>query len=79
MSGAGGRLSRKEGRVGPKLVLAIGPNYVWEFLRLAWNLGYPVLGGAGVIYRSVLLSSGIALVAFVRGIRLKKVEREEGR
>jgi hypothetical protein len=65
----------QDGRVGPKLVLAVGPNYVWEFLRLAWNLGGPVLGGVGVVCSSILLSMGIALVALVRGSRLKQVEQ----
>lgn len=60
------------GRVGPRLVLAVGPNYVWEFLRVAWDLGGPVLGGVGVFCGSLLLSIGIALVALVRGSKLKE-------
>lgn len=65
-----------DGRVGPQLVLAIGPNYFWEFLRVAWSLGGPVLGGVGVICGSVILSISIALVALVRGSKLKQVEGE---
>jgi len=64
------------GGMGPQLVLAIGPNYVWEFLRVAWNLGGPVLGGVGIICGSIILSIGIALVALVRGSKLKQVEGE---
>jgi hypothetical protein len=61
-----------DGLLGPQLVLAIGPNYFWEFLRVAWNLGGPILGGVGVICGSVILSFGIALVALVRGSKLKE-------
>jgi hypothetical protein len=61
-----------DGRVGPQLVLAIGPNFVWEFFRLVWNIGGPVLGGVGVICSSILLSITIALVALVRGSKLKE-------
>jgi hypothetical protein len=61
-----------DGRVGPQLVLALGPNYFWEFLRVVWNLGGQVLGGAGVFCGSILLSMGIALVALVRGSKWKE-------
>jgi hypothetical protein len=62
-----------DGLVGPQLVLAIGPNYFWEFLRVAWDIGGPVLGAAGVICGSIILSFGIALIALVRGSKFKQV------
>jgi hypothetical protein len=53
------------GREGPKLVLAIGPNYILEFLRLAGRMGGSLLRGAGVLCGSFVLSIGVAVLAFV--------------
>jgi hypothetical protein len=64
-----------DGRHGPTLILAIGPNYFFEFLRVAWNMGGPLLGGAGVLCGSFVLSFGIAAFVFLRtrkGGRLKE-------
>jgi hypothetical protein len=55
-----------DGRVGPKLVLAIGPNYVFEFLRVAWNMSGPLLGGVGILCGSLVLSLCIAGAVFLR-------------
>jgi hypothetical protein len=55
-----------DGRISPKHVLAIGPNYFFEFLRVAWNMGGSILGGAGVLCGSFVLSFGIAAIAFSR-------------
>ncbi|NIM95009.1 MAG: hypothetical protein GTO18_15015 [Anaerolineales bacterium] len=65
-----------DGWSGPKLILAIGPNYFFEFLRVAWNLSGSLLGGLGVLFGSFVLSLGIAMVALVRGSRLKRVPRK---
>lgn len=64
-----------DGRHGPTLTLAIGPNYFFEFLRVAWNMGGSILGGAGVLCGSFVLSFGIAAFVFLRtrnGGRLKE-------
>lgn len=63
-----------DGRVAPKLVLAIGPNYFFEFLRVAWNMGGSILGGAGVLCGSFVLSFGIAAVALFRSSYKQQVE-----
>ena len=57
------------GQKGPKLILAIGPNYFFEFLRVAWNMGGSMLGGAGVLCGSFVLSFVIVAVAFMRRTR----------
>jgi len=54
------------GRDGPKLVLAIGPNYFFEFLRVVWNMSGSVLGGVGVLCGSFVLSFSIAAVAIIQ-------------
>jgi hypothetical protein len=55
-----------DGRVSPKMMLAIGPNYFFEFLRVAWNMGGSILGGAGILCGSFMLSFGIAAFVFLR-------------
>jgi len=54
-----------DGRARSKLMLAIGPNYFFEFLRVAWKLGGSILGGAAVLIGSVVLSFLIALLTFI--------------
>ena len=63
-----------DGRVSPKLILAIGPNYFFEFLRVAWNLGGSVLGGVGVLCASSTLAAVIAIVGFLRSRTQASVE-----
>ncbi|MGD8815423.1 MAG: hypothetical protein PVI78_13200 [Anaerolineales bacterium] len=53
-------------RVGPKLTLAIGPNYFYEFLHVVWILGADLLRGAGILCGSFVLSFGFAAIAFIR-------------
>jgi hypothetical protein len=47
------------------VVLAIGPNYFFEFFRVAWNIGGSLLGGAGVLCASAVLSLGIVSFALI--------------
>ena len=65
-----------DGRISPKLVLAIGPNYFFEFLRVVWNMGGSFLGGAGVLCGSFVLSFGIAALVF---FRTRKDDRLKGK
>jgi hypothetical protein len=64
------------GRVSPKLVLAIGPNYFFEFLRVAWKMGGSILGGVGVLCGSFVLSFSIATIAL---LRTKKGGKRKGK
>jgi hypothetical protein len=65
-----------DGRVNPKLVLAIGPNYIFEFLRLAWNLGCSILAGVGVLCGSGVLAGVIAIAVFLQARRTSQVNGE---
>lgn len=53
--------------------LAIGPNYVFEFLRVAWHLGGSLLGALAIFWASMLVSSVIAAITFVRRRRVRRV------
>lgn len=65
-----------DGRESPMLMLAIGPNYYFEFLRVAWNMSGSILGGAGVLCGSFVLSLGIAAIAFFSNKKRRPVETE---
>ena len=56
------------GRTEPEIKVALGPNYFWEFLRVAWKIALPMLGAI------ILLSSSsfMALVFFVVAIVMKR-------
>lgn len=57
----------QDGRMEPEIVVALGPNYLWEFLRVAWKIALPVLGGSATLCGSVLL----ALLLLIIGIAIK--------
>jgi len=61
-------------RVSPKQMLAIGPNYFYEFLRVAWNMGSSLLGGAGILCGSSVLSLGIVAIAVFQSCSKRHVE-----
>lgn len=57
----------QDGRVEPEIVVALGPNYFWEFIRVAWKIALPALGGSTILCGCVLL----ALLLLVTGIVIK--------
>jgi hypothetical protein len=64
-----------DGKVGSKQALAIGPNYYFEFLRVAWNMAGSLLRGVGVLLGSVVLSIGIVIFLLL-GSRYKRAAAE---
>jgi len=57
------------GNESPNDVLAIGPNYFFEFLRVAWKMGSSLLGVAAILVGSGLLSIGFAAFVFYQSRR----------
>jgi hypothetical protein len=57
----------QDGSTEPEIVVALGPNYFWEFIRVAWKISFPVLGGISILCGSfllaLLLSAGVVLRA----------------
>ena len=47
----------------PEIVVALGPNYFWEFLSVAWEIVLPILGGIGIVCASSLLSVMILMLS----------------
>ena len=65
----------QDGSPEPEIVVALGPNYFWEFLRLAWKMGIPLLGGIGVLSGSILLAG----LLFIAGLLLKMLTTAQAR
>jgi hypothetical protein len=61
----------QDGRAEPGILVALGPNYFWEFLRVVWKIGLPVLGGSSIFCGSVFL----AFFLLVMGIVIKVLDR----
>jgi hypothetical protein len=59
----------QDGSQEPEIMVALGPNYVWEFLKTAWEIGLPLLGAIAILCGSVLL----ALILFISGIIIKAI------
>jgi hypothetical protein len=55
-----------DGRSEPEVVVAVGPNYVWEFFGLVARLGLPVLAGLLVLLGSVLVAALLAAATAFR-------------
>lgn len=47
----------------PKSTVALGPNYGWEILKVAWKISLPLLGGLASICGSVLI--GLVMVVVI--------------
>ncbi len=56
----------QNGMHGPEITVALGPNYVWEFLRVAWKISLPLLGGTITFCGSVLLALLIVIMVAVK-------------
>jgi hypothetical protein len=66
--------SHPDGSESPTQVLAIGPNYIFEFLRVAWKMGRTFLGIGGVLFCSVVFSIGITAVALFQSRKKRQLE-----
>jgi hypothetical protein len=58
---------------GQETTVALGPNYAWEFLRVAGRIGLPLVGGMITICGSVLLALFIVIfIAIKRQVSLRQ-------
>ncbi len=61
-----------DGRSQPEVVLAVGPNFVWEFFGIAARSGVTLAAGVVAILGSGLLATAIAIVIAVKRHRSKR-------
>jgi len=54
-----------DGGTEPEIMVALGPNYFWEFIRVVWKIGFPVLGGGSILCGSILLSFLFLVIGIV--------------
>lgn len=57
----------QNGYKGPEITVALGPNYIWEFLGSVWKAGLPLLGGICILCGSVL----VALTGLIAGVTIQ--------
>ena len=62
-----------DGRSEPEVVLAVGPNFVWEFFGIAARSGVALVAGLVALLSSGLVSMVIAIVIAVKRHRSKQV------
>lgn len=55
----------QDGRAEPEIQVALGPNYFWEFLRVIWEIGLPVLSGSSIFCGSVFLTFFLLVTGIV--------------
>ena len=55
-----------DGGENPELVIAIGPNYFFEFLRVAWKLRWAILGVVCIPCISIMLGFGVVMFMVVK-------------
>jgi len=55
-----------DGNSQPRVVLAVGPNFVWEFLGIAVRSGVSLVAGVVVLFGSGLVATVIAIVIAVK-------------
>jgi hypothetical protein len=62
----------QDGSGGPDIVVALGPNYFWEFLKICMKVLLPVLGGFILLVGSICASGFTAIVLLILIIGKRK-------
>lgn len=57
----------QEKSLDPEIVVALGPNYFWEFLNVAWKSGISLFGAAIVFCGSILVAVVLFLIGTITG------------
>jgi len=61
-----------DGSLRPEIVVAVGPNLMWEFFNILAKAGGSILSGIAVFNLSVLVCSIILLILFIKRAQAKK-------
>jgi hypothetical protein len=56
----------QDGSTRPEISISLGPNYFWEFLRVAWKISLPTLGGMSTLCGSLLLALLFVIVVAIK-------------
>jgi len=61
-----------DGKNQPDIVVAVGPNFVWEFFRISAELGRSICSGIAVIFFAVLVSIIVAVIITIKRDQSRK-------
>jgi len=62
---------------GEKIQVALGPNYFWEFLRVAWKMAGSLFGGVSILCGSLLLTFLFLITAvLIKLLQQKKPDNQ---
>ena len=60
---------------GEEIHVALGPNYFWEFLRVAWKIAGPLLGGINILCGSLVMTFLLLVIGgLIKLLHKKKSE-----
>jgi hypothetical protein len=65
----------RDGRTEPEIVVALGPNYVWQFLHLTAQIALPLLGAIAVCAGSLLIGFILVFLVVIRRFGTKRPHR----
>ena len=56
----------QDGSIKPEITVALGPNYVWEFLSVAGKVSLSLLGGISILFGSILVALIVVVVVAIK-------------
>lgn len=60
------------GKTQPEIVLSVGPNFMWEFFKISWKVGRPILSGMVILFCAVFCSMIVLLFIVVNRARSRR-------
>ena len=60
------------GKTQPEIVLSVGPNFMWEFFKIFWDIGRSILGGLVIVFCSAAVSLIVVLIITLKRSRFRK-------
>jgi hypothetical protein len=62
----------RDGRTQPEIVVAVGPNFLWEFFNIFAKVGGSILSGMAIFFLAVLVIIIVILIAVVKRAQTNK-------
>lgn len=62
----------QNGKTQPEIVLSVGPNFMWEFFKIFWDIGRSILGGLVIVFCSAAVSLIVVLIITLKRSRFRK-------
>jgi len=65
----------RDGRTQPEIVVAVGPNFLWEFFNIFAKVGGSILSGMAIFFLAVLIIIIVILIAVVKRAQTNKRDK----